>query len=96
MNIIRTMQMKLIILQFEFLVKQKYTKNPIAVSKKKITDDFELGKCPECESEDVKRVWNIGATDVAVGLLGNSKTDFAKGPTYHPSTFGKYKGTKIK
>lgn len=70
--------------------------NVFEISKKKILDDFKLGKCPKCESVDVRRVFAIGATDVAVGLLGNSKTNFAKGPTYHPSTFGKYKGTKIK
>ncbi len=66
------------------------------VSKKSIMDDFVLGKCPKCGSKKVKRVWNIGAMDMAVGKLGNSSTSFNTGPVSHPSKFGKYKGTRIK
>ena len=66
------------------------------IEKAKIMDDFITGKCPKCGSENTKRVWAIGATDVAIGFLGNSKTSFAKGPVSHASVFGKFKGTRIK
>jgi len=66
------------------------------IEKAKITEDFVLGNCPKCGSSNTKRVWGIGATDVAVGMFGNSKTSFSKGPVSHPSIFGKFKGTRIK
>jgi hypothetical protein len=66
------------------------------ISKKSILDDFEFGKCPECESKNVKRVWAIGTTDVGAGKHGNSETEYRTTSVYHPSKFGKYKGTQIK
>jgi len=66
------------------------------IEKVSIMDDFITGKCPKCGSENTKRVFGIGMTDVAIGTLGNSKTGFSKSPTYHPGVMGRCKGTRIK
>jgi len=66
------------------------------VFKKNIIDNYVLGSCPKCGSDNVRRIWSVGGTDIAKGNFGNSETGYGKEFTYHPSKYGKYKGKRIK
>lgn len=71
--------------------------NIFEVYKRNVLENFVLKPCPECNSTNIKRVWDIGATDIAQGYQGNSKKGYGKQMTYHPSSLtGKVKGKKIK
>jgi putative FmdB family regulatory protein len=65
------------------------------VFKKNPFNEFEL-VCPDCGSLKAKRVYSIPMTDVAIGQYGNNSNGYAKEPTYFPSKFGKFKGTRVK
>lgn len=66
------------------------------ISKNKIMDDFIIPICPKCGSKMTKRKWKAVPIFVAEGMVGNAKNGYQSGITYHPSTMGKIKGTKLK
>ena len=59
-------------------------------------DDFEIPDCPECRSKDTFRIYFVERIDIARGKLGNAQSGYENEFTYHPSSLGKMKGTKIK
>ena len=52
--------------------------------------------CVICKSNNVHRKYSLAGFDICEGFAGNSKTGYQKGVTYHPSNFGKFKGTRVK
>jgi len=68
------------------------------ISKQNTLDDFVLGKCPECKSKKVHRLFEIGTISIAQGALGTSRNNYENSVgAYHPSELtGKVKGTKFK
>jgi hypothetical protein len=55
-----------------------------------------LGKCPECKSKKVHRVFGLGCFDIAIGKCGRAANSYETSFVNHPSELGKYKGTKFK
>jgi len=66
------------------------------ITKQNTLDDFVLGKCPECKSKKVHRLFGLGCFNVSQGKLGRAANGYETQFTYHPSEFGKYSGTKYK
>jgi hypothetical protein len=68
------------------------------VCKMRVLDNFSDMKelCPQCKSKNTGPQLKVAMHDVAAGKCGNSETGYSTGVTYHPSTVGKVKGTKIK
>lgn len=68
-----------------------------SILQKKILGKLEVEECPECKSLNFKKLISKGvSTFVGEGLSGNAANGYQSGITYHPSTMGKMKGTKIK
>ena len=65
------------------------------VIKARMIDDFVYDKCIQCGSTNVHMIFGNVSTDVAEGNLGNAETKYQNSLTYHPSKYGKFKGTKI-
>jgi DNA-directed RNA polymerase subunit RPC12/RpoP len=65
-------------------------------TKNRLADDWPKLKCPECGSENTYTLFNIGGIDIGEGKLGNASNGYTTGIAYHPSRYGKYKGTRIK
>lgn len=52
--------------------------------------------CYECGSQETRRIYGSVNTDVCEGYCGNYETNYEKNFTYHPSKFGRFKGTRVK
>jgi len=67
------------------------------VWKQTASEDFpSSSKCPFCGSLETHRKWGISDFSVSGGMLGNSDNGYDNQITYHPSSYGRYKGKKIK
>lgn len=66
------------------------------VSKKQMIDDFVYTECVKCGSGNVSMVFAVLDTDTCEGHCGNAKTKYNNSMTYHPSKYGKFKGTRVK
>lgn len=65
------------------------------IKKENTMDDFILGDCPKCGSENVKRIFSFLGFSTAQGLCGNQKNGYEKSFTYHPnSMIGRSKGVR--
>lgn len=67
------------------------------VHKETATENFgSSSKCPYCGAIETYRVWGIADFSVSAGMLGNSLNGYDSNITYHPSNYGRFKGTKIR
>ena len=66
------------------------------IYKKSIMTEWEIPNCIECKSSDVSLCFGVGDVDMAKGRFGNASNGYTETPIYHPSKYGRFKGTTVK